>query len=44
MQALADQLDSKEESLAKAEDRLRQMAEERTVLLSKQKELHWEKD
>ena len=41
---LTDQVDTKEQTLAKAEERVRQMTEERATLLSKQKELHWERD
>ena len=44
IQELGDKVAAKEAELAKIEERVVTMNEERSGLLSKQKELHWEKD
>ena len=44
IQELGDKVAAKEAELAKIEERVMTMNEERSGLLGKQKELHWEKD
>ena len=44
IQELGDKVAAKEAELAKIEERVVTMNEERSGLLGKQKELHWEKD
>ena len=44
MEDLSEQIGAREKELAKLSDKCKGMSEERATLLSKQKELHWEKD
>ena len=44
IQELGDKVTVKETELGKLEERVKTMNEERSGLLGKQKELHWEKD
>ena len=44
IQDLSDTIETREKDLAKLDEKCKIMAEERATLLTKQKELHWEKD
>ena len=44
MEDLGEKIAAREKDVAKLDDKCKGMSEERATLLSKQKELHWEKD
>ena len=44
IETLSDQLADADEKISKMEERTQQLLEERSSLMTKQKELHWERD
>ena len=44
VETLSDQLADADEKISKMEERTQQLLEERSSLMTKQKELHWERD